>query len=464
MLAAIRYLPFGMSDELIIKVENLTKAYRIWENPSARLKSPIIESVAGVFPKSSAPHRALSARAARGYRDFFALQNISFTVRRGEGTGIIGRNGSGKSTLLQLIAGTLTPTSGSLSVNGRVSALLELGSGFNPEFTGRENVFLNGSIYGLGRREMQGKFDEIAEFADIGDFIEQPVKTYSSGMMVRLAFAVGLAVEPDILIIDEALSVGDVFFQQKCFKKLHHLLERGVTMLFVSHDMEAVRNLCEQVILLDHGEMNYLGSPDETVSRYYALFGKKLEVGVTPSPFGGSEANAKKAAEALKSDLRANDLLPKAKSRHGNRQLEIMHAAVENEHGVSSLRVEMTRVLTIRCLLRAAHAISEPALGLNIYDRMLNLVFAAGTRQLGLVLEPMAPGEERVLTLKLTCDLQPGEYTFSLESSEPSQEGPNFGYLQDKYEGLGPIVVHYEHNHTWPFYGIARLPLQITTD
>ena len=174
-----------MSDAPIVQVENLSKSYRIWENPSARLKSPILENIAGIFPKKSAPHRALAARAQRGYRDFFALDNISFSVRRGQGTGIIGRNGSGKSTLLQMIAGTLTPTAGKLSVVGRVSALLELGSGFNPEFTGRENVFLNGSIYGLGRSQMQKRFDEIADFADIGDFIEQPVKTYSSGRMVR---------------------------------------------------------------------------------------------------------------------------------------------------------------------------------------------------------------------------------------------------------------------------------------
>lgn len=451
-----------MSDAPIIQVDNITKAYRIWESPSARLKSPFWEGLAGIFPKKSVLHRTLASRAAKGYRDFYALRDISFTVRRGEGTGIIGRNGSGKSTLLQLIAGTLTPTSGSLSVKGRVSALLELGSGFNPEFTGRENVFLNGSIYGLGRSEMEGKFEEIASFADIGDFIEQPVKTYSSGMMIRLAFAVGLAVEPDILIIDEALSVGDVFFQQKCFKKLHGLLEKGVTLLFVSHDMEAVRNLCEQVILLDQGAMNFIGSPDETVSRYYALFGKKQE-SAPPLP-AITEVAPKRVAEAMKENLRIHDLLPKAKSRHGDCQLEIVHAAVENEHGVPSLRVEMTRVLTLRCLLRARLDVPEPAIGLNLYDRMANLIFAAGTRQLGLVLAPMTAGDERIVKLTLTCDLQPGEYTFSLEASEPSQEGPNFGFLQDKYEGLGPIVVHYEHNHTWPFYGIARLPLEITTE
>lgn len=453
-----------MPGDAIIEVQNLSKAYRIWQNPSARLKGPLLETMAGAFPRDSAPHRSLTRRAARGYRDFYALRDISFTVRRGEATGIIGRNGSGKSTLLQLIAGTLTPTSGHLSVHGRVSALLELGSGFNPDFTGRENVFLNGSIYGLDRRAMTAKFEEIAAFADIGDFIDQPVKTYSSGMMVRLAFAVGFSVQPDILIIDEALSVGDVFFQQKCFKKLHAMLETGVTLLFVSHDMEAVRNLCEQVVLLDHGRTNFLGAPDETVSRYYALFGTKVEAAAVPAA-GQGDAGAEKTRQPpaeLKQLVTTHDLLRSARSRHGERYLELAAASVENEHAAPSLRVEMTRTATFRFLLRANGPIAEPSVGFNIYDRMSNLIFAAGTRQLGVVLAPFAAGEERIVTFKLTCNLQPGEYTFSVETSEPSAQGPNFGFLHDKHEGLGPLVVHYEHNHTWPFYGIARLPLEIS--
>ncbi len=444
--------------EPIIQVRNLSKAYRMWQTPSARLKSPFLEGAARFLGTGTGPGRALNARAAAGYRDFYALRDLSFTVHRGEATGIIGRNGSGKSTLLQLIAGTLTPTTGTLDVNGRVSALLELGSGFNPDFTGRENVFLNGAIYGLSAAEMERKFDEIAAFADIGDFIDQPVKTYSSGMMVRLAFSVGFSVQPDILIIDEALSVGDVFFQQKCFKKLHDMLEHGTTLLFVSHDMEAVRNLCEQVVLLNEGRMDFVGAPDETVSRYYALFGRRVE-GAGPAPAAG--AAVRPAAEE-RSALLAHDLLPAAKSRHGDRRLEIAALTVENEHGANSLRVEMTRVAILRVLLRAHEAISEPSLGLNLYDRMTNLVFAAGTRQLGIKLKPMAAGEERIVTFRLTCSLQPGEYTFSFEASEPSAEGPNFGFLHDKHEGLGPLAVHYEHNHTWPFYGIARLPLEIT--
>jgi len=449
-----------MENDIVIDAKSLSKAYRIWESPSARLKSPLLEGAARLFPGNSMPHRSLSARAARGYRDFHALRDITFSVPRGGATGIIGRNGSGKSTLLQLIAGTLAPTAGSLEVEGRVSALLELGSGFNPEFTGRENVYLNGAIFGLTHAEMDAKFDEIAAFADIGEFLEQPVKTYSSGMMVRLAFSVGFSVRPDILIIDEALSVGDVFFQQKCFRKLHGMLEGGVTLLFVSHDMEAVRNLCEQVVLLDQGRMNFLGAPDETVSRYYALFGSRLagsHTGADAPAAGGPAPPVERKAFVL-----AHNILGSAKSRHGDGRLEIAALSLENEHGAPSLRVEMTRVATIRILLRARDPIAEPSVGLNLYDRMANLVFAAGTRQLGVVLDPMAAGEERVVTFRLTCNLQPGEYTFSIEASEPSAEGPNFGFLHDKHEGLGPLAIHYESTHTWPFYGIARLPLEIS--
>ncbi len=454
-----------MPGEPIIHVQNLSKAYRIWENPAARLRSPLLEAAANSLPAKTGASRALRARARRGYRDFYALEDISFTVRRGEATGIIGRNGSGKSTLLQLIAGTLTPTTGSLSVQGKVSALLELGSGFNPDFTGRENIYLNGSIFGLTHAAMESRFDEIAGFADIGAFIEQPVKTYSSGMMVRLAFAVGFSVQPDILIIDEALSVGDVFFQQKCFRKLHDMLEGGTTLLFVSHDTEAVRNLCEQVVLLDQGRMNFLGSPDEAVSRYFALFGTRV---ASDAAEGKSGADASPAAEAARVDaerkleLAAHNILPAARSRHGPRKLEIVALDCENEHGAISLRVEMTRVATFRFLIRANEAIAQPAIGFNLYDRMTNLVFAAGTRQLGIVVPPLRAGEEKIVTFRLTCNIQPGEYTFSVEASEPSAEGQNFGFLQDKHEGLGPLIVHYEHDHTWPFYGIARLPLDIS--
>jgi lipopolysaccharide transport system ATP-binding protein len=239
--------------ETVISVRGISKLYRIHDRPQDRLKQMLL-------------------RGRRMYgREFWALRDISFELRKGEAVGIIGRNGSGKSTLLQIIAGTLAPSQGEVTVNGRVAALLELGSGFNPEFTGRENVFLNGSILGLSREEMQRRFDEIVAFADIGEFINQPVKTYSSGMMVRLAFAVQASVEPDILIIDEALAVGDIFFRQKCYQRLESLRARGASILLVSHSMPDIEQLCERALLLDHGGVLFHGAASEAVKRYYLL-------------------------------------------------------------------------------------------------------------------------------------------------------------------------------------------------
>lgn len=205
------------------------------------------------------------------YREHWVLRNVSFELQQGEAVGILGRNGAGKSTLLQIIAGTLAPTSGAVETTGRITALLELGSGFNPEFTGRENVFMNAGIFGLSRKDTEKRFDEIAVFADIGDFIDQPVKTYSSGMMMRLAFAVQTALEPKVLIVDEALSVGDMFFQAKCMARISRLVESGVALLFVSHDISTVRQLCQRAILLDGGVVQSIGTAATVSDQYVKL-------------------------------------------------------------------------------------------------------------------------------------------------------------------------------------------------
>lgn len=236
--------------DIAIAVRGVGKMYRIYDQPLDRLKQMV-------------------RRGTRPYgREFWALRGVSFTVRRGETMGIIGRNGSGKSTLLQMIAGTLTPTEGSIQVQGRVAALLELGSGFNPEFTGRENIFLNGAVLGLSREDMEQRLDAILAFADIGAFVDQPVKTYSSGMMVRLAFAVQASIEPDILIVDEALAVGDVFFQQKCYRHLEKLRERGTAILLVSHGMGDIKQYCQHALLLKAGETVFLGDSADAVAQY----------------------------------------------------------------------------------------------------------------------------------------------------------------------------------------------------
>jgi lipopolysaccharide transport system ATP-binding protein len=249
------------SDVIAIRVRDLGKAYQIYDRPQDRLKQSMMPRLRGLLGKSTPNY----------YREFWALRDVSFEVRKGETVGIIGRNGSGKSTLLQVICGTLTPTTGTVETTGRVAALLELGAGFNPEFTGRENVYLNGSVLGLTQEEIDQRFDAIAAFADIGEFIEQPVKSYSSGMVVRLGFAVAINVDPEILIVDEALSVGDEIFQRKCFSRIEAIKSKGATILFVSHSGATVVGLCDRAILLDGGERLATGLPKQIVGRYQKL-------------------------------------------------------------------------------------------------------------------------------------------------------------------------------------------------
>lgn len=253
-----------MSSEIAIKVDNLCKCYQIYDKPRDRLLQMLMRG-----------HRQY-------YREFWALKDVSFEIKKGETLGIIGRNGCGKSTLLQMICGTLNPTSGDVQTNGRIAALLELGSGFNPEFTGRENIFMNAAVLGLSKEEIESRFEDIVAFADIGSFIEQPVKTYSSGMSVRLAFAVAINVNPQILVVDEALAVGDELFQRKCFSRIEQIKEGGATILFVSHSGATIVSLCDRAILLDSGEKIAEGLPKHIVGNYqkmlYAPDEKRVQI------------------------------------------------------------------------------------------------------------------------------------------------------------------------------------------
>lgn len=239
------------SDDVILSVKNISKRFEMYEKPAHRL------------------FQFLCAGKKQFYKEFWALKNISFDVHRGECIGVIGKNGAGKSTLLQLLVGTLNPTSGKVDLKGRVAALLELGSGFNPEFTGKENVYMNAAILGLTKEETDLKFQEIVDFADIGEFIDQPVKTYSSGMMVRLAFSVQVMVEPDILIVDEALAVGDAFFQRKCYAKMEAMIQKGMTLFLVTHNTEIVKRICKKAIYIKNGEMVDFGDSVEIVAQYF---------------------------------------------------------------------------------------------------------------------------------------------------------------------------------------------------
>lgn len=251
----------SFNESTAIKVENVGKTFHIYDNPKHRIKQALYPRLQRLFRLTERKY----------YHEFSALKNVSFDIKRGETVGIVGRNGSGKSTILQIICGTLSQTVGTIKTNGRVAALLELGSGFNPEFTGRENVFLNAAILGLTKEETKKRFSRIEQFADIGSFIDQPVKSYSSGMVVRLAFAVSINVDPEILVIDEALSVGDEKFQRKCFSRLEELKKRGTTILFVSHSGPQVIQLCDRAILMDGGEKLIEGSSKAVVGHYQRL-------------------------------------------------------------------------------------------------------------------------------------------------------------------------------------------------
>lgn len=260
-----------LGDDVVIDIRDVSKCYEMYASPLDRAKQIILPNaykllgqVGRLFGSDIKPPPAY-------YKEYWALRNVSFQMRRGETLGIIGRNGGGKSTLLQIIAGTLTPTHGERYISGRIAALLELGSGFNPEYTGRENVFFNGYILGLTQKEILEKYDQIVEFADIGDFIDQPVKTYSSGMFVRLAFAVQAHVDASIVIIDEALAVGDVFFRQKCYARLEKLKESGAAIILVSHSMTEIEEFCDRAILLEHGHVKFVGKSEDATRNYYVL-------------------------------------------------------------------------------------------------------------------------------------------------------------------------------------------------
>jgi lipopolysaccharide transport system ATP-binding protein len=299
-----------MSSDVAIRVQGVSKHHLLFRKPEDRLKQsilPRLQRIVGRTPRNY-------------YKDFAALKNVSFEVCRGETVGIVGRNGAGKSTLLQIVCGILRPTQGTVEVRGRIAALLELGAGFNPEFTGRENVYLNGAILGLSRREIDGRFDAIARFADIGEFIEQPVKTYSSGMYVRLAFATAINVDPDILVVDEALAVGDEAFRRKCFARIEEIQQRGATILFVSHSAQTIVQLCNRAMLIDAGEMLLDADPKTVVSQYQRLVnlsgaeGRAVREEIRSIAAGGSGPAPARLPVGAAAPAAAREALARAKS------------------------------------------------------------------------------------------------------------------------------------------------------
>lgn len=366
-------------NEIAIRVSNLSKCYQIYEAPRDRLKqfvAPRLQRMAGQAPKQY-------------FREFWALKDVSFEIKKGETVGIIGRNGSGKSTLLQLICGTLHPTAGHIEVNGRVAALLELGSGFNPEFTGRENVFMNAGVLGLSRQQTDDRFVDISAFADIGDFIDQPVKTYSSGMMIRLAFAVIAHVDAEILVIDEALSVGDVFFVQKCMRFLRKFMERG-TVLFVSHDTGAVLNLCQTAIWLHKGQTEAQGEPKKVTEKYLEkLFESSQGQSVKRAP---KEPTSSSLSSSLPRDMRL-DYINQTDHRNaielfsfdangadfGKGGLTIDAAGLLDDAGNSLSWVVGGEPVSLRIQCHAVQQAFSPIVGFMLKDRLGQVVFADNT-------------------------------------------------------------------------------------
>lgn len=430
----------GAGEPAVIQASNLGKRFRIYRSPWARLTEWV------------------SWGKAVRHDDFWALRDVNLEVKRGECVGVIGPNGSGKSTFLKLLTGVLTPTQGTVKIQGRVLSLLELGTGLNPELTGRQNIIHSAQLLAFPPGYAEAKMERIETFAELGEFFDRPIRVYSSGMLVRLSFSMYACFEPDVMIVDEALSVGDVFFQQKCVKRIEEMLAGGVTMLFVSHDMQTVQRLCQYGLLLGRGEVVYAGSPAECASRYYAGLARQRRAG------SGELTTAGGVKRSVETDLRkqilTKDILPLARSRHGERHMEVLSASFENEQGENLMAVRVFETVTIRMLLCARQAILSPSAGLHLYDRVGNLVFAAGTRQLRKVFAPMQAGEERVVTMRLKMSVQPGLYTLDLGCSEAA-EGANMGVIQDRHEGLGPIEVGYEAEMTLPFYGAAQLPLEI---
>lgn len=413
------------SNDVAISVSNLSKCYQIYDSPRDRLKQfvvPRLNQVAGKAPKQY-------------FREFWALRDVSFEVKKGETVGIIGRNGSGKSTLLQMICGTLNPTSGGIKTNGRIAALLELGSGFNPEFTGRENVYMNGAVLGLGQDEIEQRFDQIAAFADIGEFMEQPVKTYSSGMLVRLAFAVIAHVDADILVVDEALSVGDAFFTQKCMRFLRNFMKTN-TVLFVSHDTGSIVNLCSKAVLLNRGQMVEIGSPKEVTEHYLAAVydadqiingtssdetGIPAESAETPSEYRDMR-EALFNGSTLRNDIEVFQFRPD-QAGFGTGDAHITSVRLLDQRGtpLSWIVGGEDVALEIRC--KANNDILRPIVGFQFKDRLGQVVFADNTF---LVYEhspqQAARGGEILARFEFRLPILPtGDYSFSAAIADGTQ-------------------------------------------
>ena len=398
-----------MSSDIAIKVSNVSKHYQIYDNPLDRLKQSIYRG------------------RKQFYKEFKAIENVSFEIKKGETVGIIGRNGSGKSTMLQIICGTLTPTAGMVETYGRIAALLELGSGFNPEFTGRENVYMNCALLGLSPEETDARFDDIAAFADIGDFIEQPVKTYSSGMYIRLAFAVNIVSEPDIMVVDEALAVGDMSFQAKCMTALTRIQHGGATVLFVSHDVDSVKSLCSRAIYLENGIVKTIGKASDVAELYIRDMREVMNeeqsecAGAVPiQNLKQKHSSYEHTLEIDKAVFKSSDEFNKrvAAFRYGSGGARITYADLLDDHGKSIVNVEFDQEVNVAIYFEAD---IEEEISCNYYiaDEKRNLVIGAGMKLVGSGLLKTKKGGRYIVTYKTRIPLREGNYSIQLQLTKP---------------------------------------------
>jgi lipopolysaccharide transport system ATP-binding protein len=460
----------------VIEVEGITKVYHLWESPSARLKHAVISRLADVMPEKV--RQTLQAKNARYRADFSALRDFSLRVERGQSVGIIGKNGSGKSTLLQIIAGTLRPTAGKVTVRGRVAALLELGSGFNPDFSGEENVLLNATLLGMTKAEIDQRYDEILRFADIGNFISQPVRTYSSGMIVRLAFSVAAHANAEILIVDEALAVGDIFFQQKCYRKIRQIIDSGTTFLFVSHDFIAMQSICQTGVLLEKGVKVFEGPADACAHRYMResfaipvptkdkpVESEPVEPGVRKVELDLREPvglDVRRADEKISQAAATIDLLPTARSRHGEKWMEFVAVSLTDLEGEPVMSVAMGEEVYLTMVVRVNRAIVNPEVAFRLIDRLGNLVFCTCNSSLRYDLGEFAAGSEFAIRFKTRLSVDVGHYTLTLETGKQADDRPNIGIYFEIVEGVGPIQVFDPHpDEVRPYYGMAQLPCEM---
>jgi ABC-type polysaccharide/polyol phosphate transport system ATPase subunit len=414
-------------DDFAISIENVTKSYRLWGRRSqfATLKSALLKRDLTPAPDASV----------------MALRNVSFAVDKGEAFGIIGRNGSGKSTLLKLISGILKPTDGKVAVNGRIAALIELGAGFHPEITGRENIYINGIMLGLSRREIDQRFAKIVEFSGIADFLDQPVKTYSSGMYVRLGFAVAVHVDPDVLLIDEVLAVGDEEFSQRCIAKIQEMKYRGVTLLFVTHQLDQVRNLCDRALWLDHGQVEAIGDPVRVVDHYLQEVS-----GTTFEPEAPKEQEEQAAPPQQRSETE--------EERWGSGEIVIKRVAVTDDRGRELVALGAGTPVIVDVDVDARVPQDDFVFGIGIYHADGTCVYGTNTDVEGLVAERIE-GPARMRFIVPSLDLVAGTYRFDI--AVHTRNGRAFDYRRNVLRIVVGSRVHdvgiYRPQHEWKFDG-----------